>query len=615
MLCFFVFPNILFTQTPQSKTIQHTKTSIGQEDRRKKEQLAYQFFNEKDYEKAKPLFLELYGISKYAHFFNQYIECLFALREYELAEKQLSKLVKEDSKNWRARIDYGYTFLLQGQQRKAERVFNAILENLSSDKNSINNIGAIFRVRGLYGYAILVYEKGAAINNESYPFYLEIATIYQSNRDLEKAFDYYMLHLEQNPDQINVIKSRLQLFLIRDIDNSINDLFRDKLLKITQEKPDNQVYTEFFIWLALQQKDYELAIIQAQAFDRRFGNYEASIFEFSQIAFDNEQYEAAEEGFQYLVDKGHENPFYAIAFTGLIQTKYYLAKENRNTPKTTYQTLAKQIEKNFEQVGLNRETFDLAMIYAQILSFELHDYAKAYQLINDVSKLKLERQQEAVLKMTFADLYLLQDEVWEATLLYSQVDKSMKNEPIGHEARFRNAKLRYYIGEFNWAQTQLKILKASVSKLTANDALSLSLLISDVLNEDTTTVSLRKLAHADLLLYQQKIDEADRLLDSLWKTQKQGAIVPHLFLRKADIAEQKGNYTRADSLYKSVFTNFPDSYLADDALIRSGILNETILNKKDIAIERYELLIDEYASSIYVATARRKYRSLRDVTK
>lgn len=216
--------------------------------------------------------------------------------------------------------------------------------------------------------------------------------------------------------------------------------------------------------------------------------------------------------------------------------------------------------------------------------------------------------------MALADLFLLQDQVWEATLLYSQIDKSMKNEPIGHEARFRNAKLRYYIGEFNWAQTQLKILKASVSKLTANDALSLSLLISDILNEDTSTVSLQKLAQADLLLYQQKPDEADQLLDSLWKTQAQGTIVPHLLIRKAEIAEQKGAYIQADSMYKNIFTKFPESYLADDALIRSGILNETVLNKHPVAIERYELLIDKYPSSIYTATARRKYRNLRENT-
>jgi hypothetical protein len=38
-----------------------------------------------------------------------------------------------------------------------------------------------------------------------------------------------------------------------------------------------------------------------------------------------------------------------------------------------------------------------------------------------------------------ADIDLFNDEVWEATLLYSQVDKSMKEEPLGHEARFRNA--------------------------------------------------------------------------------------------------------------------------------------------------------------------------------
>jgi len=50
--------------------------------------------------------------------------------------------------------------------------------------------------------------------------------------------------------------------------------------------------------------------------------------------------------------------------------------------------------------------------------------------------------------------------VWEATLLYSQVDKDFKNDPIGHQASLKNAQLSFYIGEFDWAKAQLDVLKS-----------------------------------------------------------------------------------------------------------------------------------------------------------
>lgn len=41
------------------------------------------------------------------------------------------------------------------------------------------------------------------------------------------------------------------------------------------------------------------------------------------------------------------------------------------------------------------------------------------------------------IKLDLGDFYLISGDVWEATLLYSQVDKAMKDEPLGEEARLK----------------------------------------------------------------------------------------------------------------------------------------------------------------------------------
>jgi TolA-binding protein len=87
--------------------------------------------------------------------------------------------------------------------------------------------------------------------------------------------------------------------------------------------------------------------------------------------------------------------------------------------------------------------------------------------------------------------------------------------------------------------------------------------------------------------------------------------MPHILMRKAGIATEKNNFNEADSLYQQLYKSFPDSYLADQSLFESAQLNELTIQQIEIARERYQLLIDQYPGSVYVAEARRRYRILR----
>ena len=198
-------------------------------------------------------------------------------------------------------------------------------------------------------------------------------------------------------------------------------------------------------------------------------------------------------------------------------------------------------------------------------------------------------------------------------MLYSQVEKSMKNEPIAHEARYKNAQLRYFIGEFEWANAALKILTAATSKLVANDAMTLSLTISDNLEYDT--IALRRIARADYYIYQHRYELANKTLDSVAAYNPNEVSLPSVFYRKAKIAMNEGDYATADSLYKRVYNGYADSFIADEALVEDALLLENQLNRKEDAMECYSKLFDYYTASVYVAQARKSYRRLRDEQK
>lgn len=592
------------------------QTSAQSNKRQDDEKLARQFYNAQQYDKARDMYLQLYQEYKYYQYLSRYVDCQCYLNELDAAEKELRAFIKRDNttNKWRAQIDLSFVLYKQNEMDKADKQLRKLTDELPLTKSSYISVASFMRSRGFNEYAVALYEKGSEASEIDYKFYMEKADVYHSLRDDEKAIDNYLLYLEEDPEgRYDAVKSRLSFMLRYDVDDAASDVMRLALLRRTQENRDNTWFASLLVWYALQIQDYEIALEQELALDKRLGNREYDIINIAKIAYDNERYDVAIKAYDYLVGKSEEGAYYEEAVVGLTEVEYVKSVEmsyHGIGERGFYSDFEKRIERECEELGISDMTVPIVLIRSEILSFKLNETDKAVELLNDVLTHNISKYNKARTKMALADVYLFKEEVWEATLLYSQVDKSMKEEPIGHEARFKNAQLRYYIGEFDWALSVLNILKSATSKLIANDAMTLSLLIADNLEYDT--VALRRLAKADFYIYQKRYDLANLMLDSVNAYNPNEYSMPHLLTRKARIAMENKDYELADSLYKRVYQGYSDSYMADDALLRDAILLEKYLDRKEEAMECYAKLIDEYTASVYVAQARNAYRRLRN---
>ena len=512
------------------------------------------------------------------------------------------------TKETRAKVEQITLLVSEGKKDKADKLFNEILKELPSNKSVIVNTAYLFRGRLLNDYALEVLNKGAEINTEHDPLYMERAEMCQAMNNYQQAFEYYFLALENNPKLFNNVKSRFQTLLLYDVNKSIADEMRIALLKKNQEHPDNLEFGKMLVWFALQEEDYEIALAQCKSIDQRTNDQEGQIVNLANICYENGQYDLAKEAFEYVVDKGKINPYYGKALIGAIETENTRCQLNPNTDRKAYERLSRRIQDSYEDIG-SKEYPDLVVIQTDIMAYHLDQTDEAIHLLLQAIDLTQNKNQQSALKLKLADIYLFNDEVWEATLLYSQVDKTMKEEPQGHEARYRNAQLRYFIGEFAWAETQLNVLKAATSKLIANDAMSLSLIISDNLEADESGDELRRVARADYKIYQHKYEQALLILDSIC-TDGNEISKPHALCRIAEIKEKNEEYAQAEKLYLQVVTDFPDSYMADDALMRAALIEDQHLKNGEAAKQHYEQLIDQYPTSLYTAQAKKNYRKL-----
>ena len=572
------------------------------------DQLASQYFREHEFDKARDLYASLYQKTGQIHYFQQYAECLIQLKDFDQAEKELKAFSRKNPSHSKSIADLVYVYTLQGKNDKAEKRLNEILKELPANVPSIRGLSNAFQVRGLYNMAIAILDKGNKLLGDEENFYLDLAYLNQSMLNYQEAFRYYFLELEVHPGQYNNIRNRLQTLLFYDVNNSITDELRIALLQKTQEKPDNLEFAQLLVWFALQQDDYDIALAQSQSIDRKTHDQDAQIINLSGICLNNKQFDVAHEGYSYIVGKGKNGPYYGQALTGVIKTDYQKLQAANSHDTKAYEKLSKRIDEAYNDINSNDLT-RLTLIQADIMSYQLLQTDKAIELLNKTIETVGGKQDKGELKLKLADIYLHEDEVWEATLLYSQVDKSLKEEPLGHEARFKNAQLRYFIGEYEWAESQLKVLKAATSKLIANDAMTLSLVIKDNLEVDTSGMELNRLARADYRIYQQREDEAITLLDDIIATGNEIS-KPHALFRKGEIAEKRKEFEAAEQVFLQIVEQYPGSYMADAALMHAALIEQNELKDKELAKQHYEKLIDEYPTSIYTAQAKKNYRKL-----
>ena len=601
---FILQVNAQISTPPKGKKVDAQQKDQNQID----DQLAGQFFREHEYEKARDLYANLYKKNGQIYHFQQYTECLIQLKDFDQAEKELKAFSKKNPSHSKSIADLVYVYTLQGRNDKAEKRLNEALKELPANTSAIRGLSNAFQARGLYSMAATILDKGNKLLNGEENFYLDLAYLNQSMVNYQEAFRYYFLELETHPGQYNNIRNRLQTLLFYDVNNSIADELRIALLQQTQAKPDNLEFAQLLVWFALQQEDYDIALAQSQSIDRRTHDQDAQINNLAGICLNNKQFDVAREGYSYIVNKGKSGPYYGQALTGMIKTDYQKLKSANSQDTKAFEKLTKRIDEAYNDINSNDLT-KLTLIQADILSYQLDQSAEAVALLTRTIETVGGKQDKGELKLKLADIYLHEDEVWEATLLYSQVDKSLKEEPLGHEARFKNAQLRYFIGEYEWAESQLKVLKAATSKLIANDAMTLSLVIKDNLEVDTTGVELNRLARADYRIYQQREDEAIALLDDIITTGNEIS-KPHALFRKGEITEKRQEYEAAEQLFLQIVEQYPDSYMADAALMHAALIEQNELKDKELAKQHYEKLIDEYPTSIYTAQAKKNYRKL-----
>lgn len=566
--------------------------------------LAKNYFEQGEYEKALSLYAKLYKKSQRFDYFNALVATNQQLENYNEAEKLLKDKLNSPRIIPHLYVELGYNYAIQHKDSLATINYNKAIETLESKINYANSIGRAFEKYSLVEQAIETYETSMEINSEM-DYSYQLARLYGEKGDLEKMFGSYLVLIKRNRAYQGIAQQNFSLYVTEDPSNEANILLRKALLQKLQKQPD-VMYNELLSWLFIQQKDYKKAFTQEKAIYKRMGDDDLTgIVDIANIAIEDKDYENARLVVNYIIENA---PNIEIKIEGYQQL---MKIEIKTSTKKEYPKIEKKYEGLLDEFGRGKETYNLQLDYNYFMAFQDDKKELAISNLKSLSKQKLNRFQDAKIKLLLADILVLDEKFNQALIYYSQVQNEVKGTPIAQEARFKVAKTSYFKGDFEWAQVQLDVLKKSATQLIANDAMQLSLLIKDNSLEDSTQTALKQYARADLMAFQKKETEAIKVLEGILENHKGEKIEDEALLKMGELYEIKREYKKAEASYLKLIQFYNDDILADDAHYRLAKLYETKLGLPEKAKQYYEQIIFNFEDSIYFVEARKKFRLLR----
>ncbi len=580
-------------------------------------QLAAYYYREGDFEKAAIYYERLYEKQPSDDNYDYLLQSYIALKNYKEAEKLAETQSKNNPAVYDYLVDIGQVIKLSGEDSKANKHFDKITKNIGSASISqIIALGNAFAQISENDRALEVYYAGRKVQGKNYPFNFQIAQILGEKGDVEGMIREYIEVLDVSAGYLQSVQNTLNRIIGFDTENKYTNALQAQLLEKVQKNPENNVYAEMLIWMYMQQNRFEAALIQAKAIDKRNKEDGNRLMKLADLALNNLKYQVAIDAFEYVKAKGPRSYFYLDARQGLLST---LQEQivSRSYDKIAIDKLIAEYQSALDDLGYRDGTWKLIKNYAHVKAFYQSKFSTtAVQEAIDILQKGLDipglnPTGNATLKIELADIYVLTNNIWDASLLYGQVEKTFKYDEIGYEAKLKNAKVFYYAGDFGWAEAQLGVLKGSTSKLIANDALELSVFITENTGLDTTTDALALFAKNELLLAQHKYDSAQMALSDIERLFPNHALADNILFQRAKIFAELGDYENATKNYLQVADVYSSDILADNALFEAGKLYQGFLNDPEKAMECYSRILDEYTSSLFTIEARKRFRKLR----
>ncbi len=571
-------------------------------------QLANAYFEEQDWERALKLYDKLHTREPAADVYVlRGTECFTRLKRPADALAFVSRAQRRAPQQKMYPALRGYLLHTSGKSAEAEKTWAELVEKQLTEGEDFTRIGAFFLQNNLDEWAARTYLRARKVLRYETLFAQELATVYQRQKNAEAATAELLNMYFENPQQLGLVNGSIQRIMGPDANNAI-----EKALLLAAQRHESDLgLREVTYNFYLLSENYSEALVQVRAIDRLMKDQGQRLYQFALTLQNNAQYELSNRALGYIVDEKKNSPYYFQSLFQRARNFELKALAARPLDSTAIRQAIANYDLLFQRYGRGNAFIEAMLRKAQLQVFYLNDLPAALQELAAIEALNVSESQKAEARLLVGDIFLLQGEYNKAKLKYTEVETALKDEQQGAAAKFRQARLAYFKGDFEFAQARLSTLKENAQDDIANDAIRLYLLIQDNTGLDTSTTALQQFAHAQLCVYQKQTTTAMVLFDSLLFRYPNHPLVDEVLWEKATIYLQQQKPEEALVYIDRILDKYPDDLWGDDALFTKAEIYQYTLNNPAQAQELYLKLLTQYSGSLYKVEARKRIRQLR----
>lgn len=572
-------------------------------------ELAGKYYEEGEYENALQLYQKLQRKEPANRVYNLRIAgCHQQLEQYEDAIDFLDKVIRRNPDDHLYAFVQADLYKLTGDFKKSESLESETIEKKIKAESDFLEIGSWLYQSGKYELALRTYQQARKTLKDKRLFSNEIAELHYLNGEFGPATEEYLQQYETSPILLTNVNSQI----LRMVEGRSEEAIEQTLLSAVNRKSGDpgfrSILYEFYV---LTENFYE-AYVQCKSMDKVFGEKGRRVFQFALTMRNNKNYKLSNKALDYIIEEHEKSPFFLKAY----QEKTVNGELEAFTSIPVDTTVIREAVSAYDQLltrfGRKAQFFDAMYRKSNLLAFYLFDLETALSELENALDRPLQPSELAKARLLMGDILLMQKQYPKATLIYDEVAEAFHEGQIGAMAKFKQGRLSYFKGDFEYSQARLKTIKDNTSNDISNDAIKMYLLIQDNIGLDTTTFALQRFAQAQLMVFQRDYDPAMVLLDSIQYAFPNHTLTDEIHWEKANIHLNRNQMDEAMVLLDKIITNFAEDIYGDDALYTKARLYDYTIGDKEQAMNLYIQFLTNHSGSLYIVEVRKRIRELRN---
>ncbi len=612
----FYFAGIIFSTFLLSST-------AGAQNAPLKLQLAQQFEDNSEWEKARPIYEELFQSDSGSFaYFEGLRRCYSELKEYPRALAMTRRWIAQHPNDVTQRSQLAGLYFDSGNEPAADSLWHSILAAEPNNIGLYRLVASEMIEHRLFDSGIKVYREAKIKSGNAALFADELGAMYASLQRFSDAAQEYVEMLKTTPGNFSYAQSRMGFFLVRP--EGLLAAF-NVVHAAVQAEPENIVLHRLLGWIYLEQRRSSEAYTEYKIIDRLANANGAEIFNFAQSRLQEHESRTAALAFREFTAAYSASPLFAQAQFGYARAIEDESRSNDTLPASSDEHTADvsgiMIEEHpsyagaislYRRILVSSPSTELA---AQSLYrigciefehfFDLDSALAAFRSIRQISRAS-SLMRDAALQS--GKIELARGDLEQARKYFLELGSSPEITAQEQAAYFL-ALTDYYAGRFDSALAHLQHFTTALNSDLANNALLLQYFILENIN--SAPHALEEFVRADLLREQHKYAEALACFRSIAARYAQTLLLDDALMKSAELCIQLRRYDEALSTFRYVADSLPASIMNDRAQFRIGEIEQTILHNASAASEAYQKLLAQFPNSLYAEEARKRVRILR----